>query len=203
MGKDLLTGQELTSYNQQDIDVIIIGGSAGALDVLLKVFAALPETMTFALIVIMHLPDDRKSRLVEVLQMHTAHAVSEAEDKEKVIPQHIYVAGSGYHLSIESDLTFSLSCEPPLHFSRPSIDILMGSAAGAYGEKLLGILLTGANIDGADGMKMIKEAGGKTIVQNPNEAQVRIMPDEAIKLMQPDAILTVNQMCELITKLGL
>ena len=203
MREDLLTRQKLTSYNQQHIDVVIIGGSAGALDVLLKVFAALPQTLDIALIVIMHLPDDRDSRLVEVLQMHTFHPVSEAEDKAKIRPQHIYVAGSGYHLSIESDFCFSLSCEPPVHFSRPSIDILMGSAAGAYGEKLLGILLTGANIDGAAGMKMIKEAGGKTVVQDPAEAQVRIMPDEAIKVMQPDLILTVHEICKLITKLGL
>lgn len=190
------------SKTQQNFDVVIIGGSAGALDVLLKVLAALPEKLSFSLILMMHLPDDRKSHLVEVLQLFTTHPVIEAEDKAKVLPQHIYVAGSGYHLSIESDFSFSLSCEPPVHFSRPSIDILMGSAAAAYGEKLLGILLTGANADGAEGMKMIKEAGGKTIVQDPDEALARIMPEEAIKAMQPDAILTVNQICELITKLG-
>lgn len=189
--------------DKQNIDLVIIGGSAGALDVLLKLFAALPEKLNFALVVIMHLPDDRKSLLAEVLQLHTVHPVLEAEDKAKVLLQHIYVAGSGYHLSIEKDYTFSLSCEPPLHFSRPSIDILMDSAASAYGDKLMGILLTGANIDGAAGMKMIKQAGGKTIVQDPHEAQVRIMPDEAIKQMQPDFILTTDKICNLIKEIGL
>ena len=190
------------SKRQSNVDLVIIGGSAGALDVLLKLFAALPETLNFALIIIMHLPGDRESRLVEVLQLHTVHPVAEAEDKASVLSEHIYVAGSGYHLSVESDYTFSLSCEPPLHFSRPSIDILMGSAASAYGEKLMGILLTGANVDRAEGMKMSKEAGGKTIVQNPQEAQVRIMPEEAIKQMQPDLILTTAQICNLITEIN-
>lgn len=194
---------DLTIFKQQNFDAVIIGGSAGSLDVLLKLLAVLPEKLQVALILIMHLPDDRKSLLVDVLQLYTAHPVSEAEDKAKVLAQQIYVAGSGYHLSIEADASFSLSCEPPVHFSRPSIDILMESAAVAYGDKLLGILLTGANIDGAAGMKMIKQNGGKTIVQNPDEAQVRIMPDEAIKMMQPDAILTVNEMCELIKKWSL
>jgi two-component system chemotaxis response regulator CheB len=119
-------------------------------------------------------------------------------DKEEIVPGTLYFASSGYHLSIEHDRTFSFSCEPPVHFSRPSIDILMESAADTYQERLAGFLLTGANFDGAAGLKKIKERGGLTVVQDPAEAQVAVMPREAIKYQVPDFILKLAEIQSLL-----
>ncbi|HEY1231441.1 MAG TPA: chemotaxis protein CheB, partial [Ramlibacter sp.] len=115
--------------------------------------------------------------------------VKEASDKEAIEPGTVYFAGSGYHLSVERDFTFSLSCEPPVHFARPAIDVLMESSADAYGPGLVGILLTGANHDGAAGMAYIHANGGLTIVQDPDDAQVATMPKSAIDRFSPHLIL--------------
>jgi two-component system, chemotaxis family, protein-glutamate methylesterase/glutaminase len=127
--------------------------------------------------------------------------VREAADKEIIAPATLYFAGSGYHLSIEMDRSFSLSCEAPVHFSRPSIDVLMESAADAYGAGLAGILLTGANFDGAAGLAKIRQRGGLTVVQDPGEAQVRTMPEAAIRKRQPNLILTLDGIRRLLLKL--
>jgi two-component system chemotaxis response regulator CheB len=137
----------------------------------------------------MHVPPDRDSRLAELFAQRTALPVREAQDKEPIQPGTVYFAGSGYHLSIEQDRSFSLSCEPPVQFARPAIDILMESAADVYGPALAGILLTGANYDGADGMCRIRERGGLTIVQDPEEAQASTMPEEAIRRCAPHLVL--------------
>ncbi|MNN58289.1 Chemotaxis response regulator protein-glutamate methylesterase of group 2 operon [compost metagenome] len=113
----------------------------------------------------------------------------------------IYFAGPGYHLSVERDRSFSLSQEERVYFSRPSIDILFASAADAYGPALLGVLLTGANEDGAHGLAQIKQSGGYTIVQDPREAQVATMPKAALALHHPDYILPLHGIGQLLAKL--
>ena len=125
----------------------------------------------------------------------------EASDKERISAGQIYVAGPGYHLSVEHDLTLSLSQEEPVHFSRPAIDFLFISAADAYGDSLLGVLLTGANEDGARGLAYIKNNGGRTIVQDPRDAQVALMPEAALALHQPDHILTLSGIGQLLATL--
>jgi two-component system chemotaxis response regulator CheB len=127
--------------------------------------------------------------------------VREAADKEPVASGTLYFAGSGYHLSVEQDRSFSLSCEAPLHFARPAIDFLMESAADVYGDRLLGILLTGANQDGAAGMAAIGAAGGLTVVQDPDEAEVAVMPLEAIRQRAPDLVLTLDDIHTLLLML--
>jgi two-component system chemotaxis response regulator CheB len=127
--------------------------------------------------------------------------VVEALDKSRIEPGTLYFACAGYHLSVEQDLSFSLSCEAPLHYSRPSIDILMESAADAYGERLLGIVLSGANHDGAAGLARIKRMGGMTVVQNPEQAQAGTMPRAAIELTQPDLILPLQEIHSLLLTL--
>ena len=111
------------------------------------------------------------------------------------------MAGPGYHLSVERDLTLSLSQEEPVHFSRPAIDFLFISAADAYGDSLLGVLLTGANEDGARGLAYIKNNGGRTIVQDPRDAKVALMPEAALALHQPDHILTLSGIGQLLATL--
>lgn len=173
------------------IDAVVIGASAGGIDALMRILPALPEKFGFSVTVVLHLPDDRDSRLAEVFQQHLLMPVRQADDKMRVQAGTVYFAPPGYHLSIENDLTFSLSQEEPVHFSRPAIDILMESAADAYGKRLAGMLFTGASADGAAGMERIAACGGLTVVQDPQDAEIATMPAAAIRLHAPDAVLPV------------
>lgn len=181
---------------------IVIGASAGGVDALLGVLSELPVAMQVPVICILHVPASRESRLAAVFAPRVPVPVREAGDKQPVQDATVYFAGSGYHLSIEHDQTFSLSCEAPVHFARPAIDVLMSSAADVYGEDLVGILLTGANVDGAAGMAAIQAQGGFTIVQDPADAQVPTMPRAAIAASTPDLILdlaAIGQLLQTIT----
>ncbi|MCE3605951.1 chemotaxis protein CheB [Massilia sp. P8910] len=173
------------------IDAVVIGASAGGIDALLRILPVLPRHFGFSVIVVLHLPDDRDSRLAEVFQQRLAMPVRQADDKMPLEAGTVYFAPPGYHLSIERDFSFSLSQEDPVHFSRPAIDVLMESAADAYGERLAGILLTGASADGAAGMARIAACGGLTVVQDPLDAEIATMPLAAIRLRAPDAVLSV------------
>ncbi|MES2400204.1 MAG: chemotaxis protein CheB [Pseudomonadota bacterium] len=186
---------------QRRFEAIVIGASAGGVNALLGLLSALPESFRLPVVTVLHLPDDRESRLAEIFQHRSAIAVREATDKASIEPATLYFAGAGYHLSIEQDRSFSLSCEAPVHFSRPSIDLLMESAADVYGDRLAGILLTGANYDGATGLARIREKGGLTVVQDPAEAQVATMPEAAIRKLHPDLILRLDAIRKLILQL--
>ena len=183
------------------IEALVIGASAGGIDALLRILPALGSRFSFPVVIVLHMPGDRSSRLAEVFQQHLHCPVDQADDKASLLPGHIYFAPSGYHLSIEDDLSFSLSQEEPLHFSRPAIDILMASAADVYGEHLCGILLTGASSDGAAGMAAIGKAGGLTVVQDPDDAEIMTMPAAAIRLRAPDHILALDAICNWLTNL--
>lgn len=183
------------------VRAVVIGASAGGVAALLKVLGALPAGFAIPVLCVLHLPDDRHSQLAEVLQRRLHRPVSEARDKESVRAGQIYVAAPGYHLSVERDLTLSLSQEPAVHFSRPAIDYLFMSAADAYGSSLLGVLLTGANEDGAEGLAYIKHNGGRTVVQDPHDAQVALMPEAALALHLPDHILSLSGIEQLLAAL--
>ncbi|MNG98098.1 Chemotaxis response regulator protein-glutamate methylesterase of group 2 operon [compost metagenome] len=183
------------------VRAVVIGASAGGVAALFQVLGALPSTFAIPVLCVLHLPDDRHSQLAGVLQRRLHRPVCEARDKERISGGQIYVAGPGYHLSVERDLTLSLSQEEPVHFSRPAIDFLFISAADAYGDSLLGVLLTGANEDGARGLAYIKNNGGRTIVQDPRDAQVALMPEAAMALHQPDHILTLSGIGQLLATL--
>ncbi len=174
------------------VELVVIGGSAGGVDALIGLLPSIPATFRSTVVCILHVPPDRDSRLAELFELRAALPVREARDKEPLAPGVIYFAGSGYHLSVERDRCFSLSCEPPVQFARPAIDVLMESAADAYGPLLAGILLTGANHDGADGMCHIRERGGLTVVQDPDEAQASAMPIEAIRRCAPHLVLPLS-----------
>jgi two-component system chemotaxis response regulator CheB len=185
------------------IELVVIGGSAGGIDALLTLLPALPAGFRPPAVCILHLPPDRESRLAELFNDRVALPVREAADKEPIAPGTIYFAGPGYHLSIEpaqdgDGPCFSLSCEPPVQFARPSIDVLMESAADAYGPALAGILLTGANHDGAAGMERIKQCGGLTVVQDPGQAQASTMPEQAIRRCAPDLVLPLARIAALL-----
>ncbi|GAB3479329.1 chemotaxis protein CheB [Polaromonas eurypsychrophila] len=190
-----------TAKKRPAIEAVVIGASAGGVHALLALLTDLPRSFGLPVIVVLHLPEDRDSQLAEIFQYRLPIAVRQAADKESIAPATLYFAGPGYHLSVEMDRTFSLSCEEALHFSRPSVDILMESAADAYGAALAGILLTGANEDGAAGMARIKQQGGLTVVQDPVEAEVPTMPEAAIFRQAPDFILKLAGIRDFLLKL--
>jgi two-component system chemotaxis response regulator CheB len=183
------------------IEAVVIGASAGGVEALGALLPTLPAGYGVPVFCILHLPGDRDSRLAELFDERLPLPVKEAADKETIAPGTVYFAGSGYHLSVEKDFTFSVSCEPPVHFARPAIDVLMESSADAYGPGLVGILLTGANHDGAAGMAYIHGSGGLTVVQDPDDAQVATMPKSAIDRFSPHLILPLARIGALLPML--
>ncbi|OYQ30041.1 chemotaxis protein CheB [Pseudomonas mandelii] len=183
------------------IDAIVIGASAGGVEALLNILSPLREGFVLPIIVVLHLPDERRSQLAEVFARRVSMPVREACDKIHVEAGTLYFATPGYHLSVEQDRSFSLSLEDRVHYSRPSIDFLFESAADAYGPKLAAVLLTGANRDGARGLAHVKQSGGLTIVQDPDEAQVATMPLAALDTHQPDHILPIRGIGRLLVEL--
>lgn len=180
---------------------VVVGASAGGVEALLSVYGQLPASFSLPVITVLHLPDERHSQLAEVFERRLQRPVRQARDKEDIEPGMFYFAGPSYHLSVEQDHSLSLSQEDRVHYSRPAIDFLFGSAADAYGSGLIGVLLTGANEDGARGLASIKEKGGLTIVQDPAEARVAVMPQAAIRLHRPDHILSLHGIGSLLAEL--
>lgn len=182
-------------------EAVVIGASAGGVNALMQVLPALPRGYRLPIVVVLHVRSGRQNQLVDVFQQRVMVPVREAGDKEDIIPGTLYFAPAGYHLLLENDRSFSLSCDAPLHFARPAIDITMETAADAYGARLVGMLLTGANEDGAEGMAAIGRAGGMTVVQDPEEANVGVMPLEAIRVRPPDLVLPLEQIKRLLLML--
>jgi len=168
---------------------------------LLEILPALSKHYPCPIVAVLHVLKGRQNQLAEVFQQRMEMAVREAGDKDELLPATLYFAPPGYHLLVEPEGIFALSCDPPVFFARPAIDATMESAADAYGAGLLGILLTGANMDGAEGLAAIGKAGGLTVVQDPDEAQVPIMPREAILARKPDLVLPLAEIRRLLLML--
>ncbi|MBP1124573.1 MULTISPECIES: chemotaxis protein CheB [Pseudomonas] len=183
------------------IEAIVVGASAGGVEALLSIFGELPTGFGLPIIAVLHLPDERRSQLAEVFARRLRIPVKEARDKELIEAGTLYFAGPGYHLSVEQDRSLSLSQEDRVHHSRPAIDYLFASAADVYGAGLLAILLTGANQDGARGLAHVKQSGGTTVVQDPTEARIAVMPLAALALHTPDHILTMGRIGSLLASL--
>lgn len=171
------------------IQLIVIGGSAGSLEVVLKLVPALPARLSAAIVIVTHRKASSEDILVELLQAKSGWPVKEAEEKEPIRPNTIYIAPSDYHLLLEKDHTFSLDVSEKVNYSRPSIDATFESAAEVYGPALLAILLSGANADGVEGMKRVKALGGRCAVQDPATADVDYMPRQAMEQVAIDAIV--------------
>lgn len=165
---------------------VVIGASAGALEALSIILPALPEDFRLPVIVVVHVPPDRPSLMSELFRVKCRLSVEEAEDKEPISKGTIYFAPPNYHLLVEAEGTLALSSDEPVLFSRPSINVLFESAADAYGPALIAIVLTGANQDGAYGLRAVMDAGGTGIVQTPSEAFACQMPEAALQSC-PDA----------------
>jgi len=176
--------------------LVVIGGSAGSLEVILGLVSGLPVNADFTYILVVHRKSDSDSLLAHILSSRTPMPVCEVEDKEEILPNHIYIAPPDYHLLLENEGLFSLDSSEKIHHSRPSIDVTFESAAETFGAKTIGILLSGANADGAMGLRAIKDKGGLTIVQNPAAAEVAFMPEQAIKMDAAKQILDNSEIID-------
>lgn len=170
---------------------IVIGTSAGGLIALSSLLENLPVNYPIPIIIVQHRSKEPRDLLEEILQGKCKMKVKQADEKEKIESGFIYIAPPDYHLLIEKDFTFSLTADEAVLYSRPSIDVLFESAASVYKDKLIGIILTGANSDGAKGLRRIAENNGLTIVQTPDDAQFSVMPLAAIATQKVNFILSL------------
>jgi len=183
------------------VEAIVIGGSAGSVEALTAILPALQPTCGIAVFVVMHLPRERPSLLVNIFAPKCQLRVVEAQDKEPVEPGTIYFGPPDYHLLIDQGPRLALDAGELVNFSRPSIDLLFESAADAYAERLLGIVLSGANGDGAAGLSAVHGAGGLTLVQSPSTAVARTMPEAALFAVPAAASLAPDRICALLSRI--
>lgn len=171
---------------------VVIGASTGGIEALKGILSKLPQDFPVPILIAQHLPSDTNSILANILNSGCKLKVKEAIDKEPIVSGNVFLAPPNYHLLVEKAHTIALSLDRPVNWSRPSIDVLFESAAIAYKDKLIGILLTGASEDGALGLKAISENNGFTIVQNPDSAESTIMPSAGIREASVNMILSLD-----------
>jgi two-component system, chemotaxis family, protein-glutamate methylesterase/glutaminase len=185
----------------QSCHVLLIGGSAGSLEVLLKVFPKLSKELLFPIVVVLHRKSGSDSSLSELFSARTSLVVKEIEDKQALLPAHIYVAPADYHVLFENTGLLSIDFSEKVNYSRPSIDVTFESAAEILGTHLVALILSGANADGALGLKKVKQNGGLVAVQDPTTADSPYMPLQALLAVSPDAILKTDEIAEFINSL--
>jgi two-component system, chemotaxis family, protein-glutamate methylesterase/glutaminase len=185
---------------QGQAEAVIIGASAGALEALSVILPALPHDFRLPVMVVVHIPPDKKSILASLFDAKCRITVREADDKEPICAGTAYFAPPDYHLLVEMDRCLSLSSDEPVLYSRPSIDVLFESAADAYGASLIAIVLTGANHDAAMGTKAVIEAGGMVIVQDPREAFIPTMPQAALAMCSGATIMSLEAIAAYLQK---
>jgi two-component system, chemotaxis family, protein-glutamate methylesterase/glutaminase len=192
----------MPKYNlNTDYKAIVIGGSAGSFQGIIRILSQIPADFPLPIITALHRLKHVRNGFVEVVSLKSRLKIVEPEDKEFVRKSTVYLAPANYHMSVELGNYFSLSTEEMVNNSRPSIDITLSSAAHVYRNKLIGILLSGANKDGGLGMKSIKDKGGLTIVQDPSECMIDTMPKAALALTKIDYTLTIEQIIEFLKEL--
>lgn len=182
--------------------VIVIGVSTGGTNALKTILSVLPSEFALSIIIVIHRHKDTNGCLERLLNNECKMYVKQADEKEEVKAGTVYVAPPNYHLLIEDDCTFSMSVEGTVNYARPSVDVFFESAAYVYGQSLVGIILTGANRDGSQGLKKIKERGGLAIVQTPETSEVEDMPRAAIAAAKPDYILPIENIGSFLKKLA-
>jgi two-component system chemotaxis response regulator CheB len=181
---------------------VVIGVSAGGIEALKVLLSALPASFPLPIAIVQHRDQRSNSFLATYLDTLSGIAVSEAEDKEPLCAGHAYLAPAGYHLLIETDRSLSLSVDPRVNYSCPSIDVLFESAADVFAETLIGIVLTGANADGAQGLKTIKARGGLAVVQDPKTASSTAMPMAALGATPVDHVVDLERIAPLLIRIS-
>lgn len=187
--------------NNNKYKAIVIGTSAGGLFVLSEILQKLPADYPVPVLIVQHRAKDQKELLEELLQSKCKIKIKQADEKEEIQPGHVYIAPPDYHLLVEGDETLSLSSDSHVSYSRPSIDVLFESAAIVFADKLIAIILTGANHDGAAGIKKVKKYKGLTIAQNPSNAHFPFMPKAAIETGKIDHVLTLPEIQNFLLKI--
>lgn len=183
--------------------LVIIGGSAGSFQVVTKILANIPKDYNIPIVLALHRLKHVRHGFVEALNIKSGLPVIEPFDKQNIKPGKIYLAPANYHLYIELAGTFALSTEEPVNHSRPGIDLTFVTGAYTYKKKAVGVILSGANRDGAYGLKKLKEWGGVTVVQDPNEAQITTMPLAAIeRTKNVDHILKTDEIIKFLISLS-
>jgi two-component system chemotaxis response regulator CheB len=176
------------------ITAVVIGGSAGSFSALKQLLPALPTNLLIPVLIVIHQPPDRRSVLVEIFGHYRHLRVKEAEDKEPLEGGTVYFAPPGYHFLVESDRSVALATDAPVHHSRPSIDVLFESAAGIFRSGLLGVVLSGANEDGAAGLSAVARCGGYPVVQRPDTADHPEMPAAALAAVPGATLVTLESL---------
>ena len=181
---------------------LVIGGSAGSLNILFKFLPKLRHDLSFPIILVVHRKAGKEEMLTDLLSSKTLLKVKEAQEKETLEASVLYIAPPGYHLLIEKDLSLSLDASEKVNFSRPSIDVSFESAADTFEEGLVALLLSGANSDGTSGLLRVKEKGGLTLIQDPDSAQIPFMPQHAADYAPIDHILKPEQIAPFLNSLN-
>jgi two-component system chemotaxis response regulator CheB len=190
--------REGNSRETNRYQAVVIGGSSGGLEALQEVLAPLPPGFGLPIIVVLHRDPTSRELLAHLVDHYCRLVVKEANEKESIRPGVVYIAPANYHLLVELDRTLSLSVDPRVCYARPSIDVLFETAADAYRSGLVGILLTGGNYDGTDGLRRIKAQGGLTVVQDPTNARAAMMPHSAIQAGVVDHVLSLEEIAALL-----
>jgi two-component system, chemotaxis family, protein-glutamate methylesterase/glutaminase len=192
----------MNKYNlNNSYKAVVIGGSAGSFQGVVKILAQLPKGFPLPIIMCLHRLKHVRNGFVEALSIKSVVQVTEPNDKENIRKGSVYLAPSNYHMSVELGNYFALSTEEMVNNSRPAIDITLGTCSFVYKDKLVGILLSGANRDGAAGMKGIHEKGGLTIVQEPSECMIDTMPRAAMAATKIDYVMKIDQIVEFLKEL--
>lgn len=187
---------------RKNYKAVVIGSSAGGLNALKLLFYGLDERFSLPVIIVQHISPNAENYLIHILNEFHRLKVKEADEKESPEKGMAYLAPPNYHLLIEPDCTFTLTIDERVNYARPSIDVLFETAAEAYKDRLIGIILTGANNDGSKGLKKIRDLGGLTIVQDPETAEVDSMPRAAIQTTAVDHIMTIDEISSLLNSLS-
>lgn len=184
-----------------NIEIIVIGGSAGSLQVILEMIKNLNEKLSFAILLVVHRKAGSTNILQTLLQQFSLMEVLEIEDKTEIENNKLYITPADYHLLFEDKKTMSLDSSEKMNYSRPSIDVTFRSAAEIYGENMIGVLLSGANADGVEGLSYIKKNKGKVWIQDPETAEVDYMPKHAMDEIDYDLIIKPNNLANFINQL--
>ncbi len=189
------------TVNQKECEALVIGGSAGSLDVLLEVFPKLSPKINFPIIIVTHRKASHESLLTYLLQSKTTLKVNDAEEKQSLNKGNVYIAPADYHLLVEKNRTLSLDYSEKVNYSRPSIDVTFQSAAEIFKQNLVCILLSGSNADGVEGLKIVNNYGGRVVIQDPKSAVMPYMPQQAISFVKPHLVLHSVEIADFINKL--
>ena len=184
-------------------EAIVIGVSSGGMNAMKVMFSLLPANFSTPIVIVQHIGSHSENVWIQLLNDKSKLEIKEADEKEMIKKGNVYIAPANYHLLIESNKTFSLTIDEKVNFARPSIDVLFESAAEAYQNKLIGVILTGSNNDGTKGIRRIKDYGGLTIVQDPDTAESGFMPASVIASFLPDYVLPLEEIIKILIKIDI